>query len=58
MAEALLNQRLKPEWKNGGLEKIKLKLPPAQGSKVEILGKGKEAAPKVVEMLQKLGVLS
>ncbi len=50
-------KRLKPEWKNGGLEKIKLTLPPVQGSKVEILGKGKDAAPKVVEVLQKLGLV-
>lgn len=50
-------KRLKPEWKNGGLEKIKLTLPPVQGSKVAILGKGKDAAPKVVEVLQKLGLV-
>jgi electron transfer flavoprotein beta subunit len=50
-------KRSAPQWSNGGLEKVRLKLPPAQGSKVEILGKGKEAASKVVEVLQKLGVM-
>jgi electron transfer flavoprotein beta subunit len=40
-----------------GLEKVRLKLPPAQESKVEILGNGPEAAPQAVEALRKLGVV-
>ena len=40
----------------GGSGRIKLKLPPMQPSQVEILGEGPEAAPKVVDLLERLGV--
>lgn len=46
-----------PEFKSGGPSKIRLKTPPEQESDVEILGRGSEAAPKVVELLQRLGVI-
>jgi electron transfer flavoprotein beta subunit len=49
--------RLKPEWKAGGLEKIRLRLPPAQDSTVEILGNGPEAASKAVELFKRLGMV-
>jgi len=39
------------------LEKVRLKLPKEQEHQVEILGKGPEAAPAVVEVFQKLGIL-
>ena len=43
----------RPEQK---LEKLRLVVPPGQGKQAEILGNGPEAAPKVVELMQQLGV--
>jgi electron transfer flavoprotein beta subunit len=39
------------------LEKLRLVVPEGQGKQAEILGNGPDAAPKVVEVLQTLGVL-
>jgi electron transfer flavoprotein beta subunit len=50
-------QRLEPHWHDGGLEKIRLRLPQEQEHAVEILGKGADAAPRVVELFQKLGLI-
>jgi hypothetical protein len=36
---------------------VRLVLPDASGKQVEILGHGPEAAPRVVEILQEIGVL-
>jgi electron transfer flavoprotein beta subunit len=41
-----------------GSGRVRLKLPEAQPSSVEILGEGPEAAPAVVDLLFKLGVVS
>jgi electron transfer flavoprotein beta subunit len=38
------------------LEKLRLVVPESQGKEAEILGHGPEAAPAVVEVLQKVGV--
>ena len=38
------------------LEKLRLVVPEGQGRQAEILGTGPEAAPKVVELMQQLGV--
>jgi electron transfer flavoprotein beta subunit len=38
------------------LEKLRLVVPEGQGKQAEILGNGAEAAPKVVEIMQQLGV--
>jgi len=38
------------------LEKLRLVLPPGQGKQAEILGRGPEAAPAVVDMLRTIGV--
>jgi electron transfer flavoprotein beta subunit len=38
------------------LEKLRLVVPPGQGKQAEILGHGADAAPKVVEVMQQLGV--
>jgi electron transfer flavoprotein beta subunit len=46
-----------PTNNGGGLEMIRLKTPPDQGSSVQILGSGPEAAPRVVEIMQELGLL-
>jgi electron transfer flavoprotein beta subunit len=40
------------------LEKVRLVVPEGQGKEAEILGHGPEAAPAVVEVLQKIGVVS
>ena len=39
------------------LKLVRLALPAASGKQVEILGSGVDAAPKVVEILQEIGVL-
>lgn len=41
-----------------GSGRVRLKLPPAQPSIVEILGEGAEAAPAVVDLLVRIGVVS
>jgi electron transfer flavoprotein beta subunit len=38
------------------LEKLRLVVPEGQGKQAEILGHGADAAPAVVEVMQKLGV--
>jgi electron transfer flavoprotein beta subunit len=40
------------------LEKLRLRLPAGQGKQAEVLGRGPEAAPAVVETLRRMGVLS
>ena len=40
-----------------GAGRVRLRLPPEQPSQVEILGEGPEAAPAVVDLLDKLGAL-
>lgn len=50
--------RLTPLWKGNELVKVRLILPPVRaGQQAEVLGVGPEAAPKVVELFKKLGVL-
>jgi electron transfer flavoprotein beta subunit len=46
-------ERSRPEPK---LEKLRLVVPAGQGKQAEVLGHGPEAAPKVVEVMQRLGV--
>jgi electron transfer flavoprotein beta subunit len=41
-----------------GTGRVRLELPPAQPSVVEVLGEGPEAAPAVVELLYRLGVVT
>jgi len=50
-------ERIKPEWRDGGLEKVRLKLPVQAGHSVEILGKDGDAGMQVVELLQRLRLL-
>jgi electron transfer flavoprotein beta subunit len=50
-------ERIRPERCGGGLEKVRLRTPVERGSQVEILGRGPEAAPRVVEVLRTLGLL-
>jgi electron transfer flavoprotein beta subunit len=51
-------QRITPEHRPGGLTKVRLRLPEERGTTAEVLGTGPEAAPAVVEMFQRIGVLS
>jgi len=44
---------VRPEQK---LEKLRLVVPEGQGKQAETLGTGAEAAPRVVEVMQQLGV--
>ncbi|HET9720093.1 MAG TPA: electron transfer flavoprotein subunit beta/FixA family protein [Solirubrobacteraceae bacterium] len=46
-----------PDRAEPRLEMLKLKLPPGSGKQVEILGRGPEAAPAVVEILKEMGLV-
>jgi electron transfer flavoprotein beta subunit len=48
--------RSTPERPASRLERLRLLVPPGQGKQAEILGRGAEAAPAVVEMMRELGV--
>ncbi|MFL5679225.1 MAG: electron transfer flavoprotein subunit beta/FixA family protein [Chloroflexota bacterium] len=50
--------RIAPTKRAAGIEKRRLRLPVEQHQAAEILGTGPDAAPKVVEVLQRIGVLS
>jgi electron transfer flavoprotein beta subunit len=45
-----------PARPDSKLEKLRLRLPPGSGKSAEILGEGPSAAPRVVEVLQGLGL--
>ncbi|MDQ4055461.1 MAG: electron transfer flavoprotein subunit beta/FixA family protein [Actinomycetota bacterium] len=47
-----------PAAEPAGPKRVKLALPPPQPSNVQILGKGPEAAPAVVDLFERLGVLA
>jgi electron transfer flavoprotein beta subunit len=49
--------RVRPEWRDGGLRLQRLALPREQEGSVEILGEGPAAAPAVVAVLQRLGLV-
>jgi electron transfer flavoprotein beta subunit len=61
---AKLRARRKPvetipvERPEPGLERLRLVVPPGQGKQAEILGRGPEAAPAVVEIMRDLGVVA
>jgi electron transfer flavoprotein beta subunit len=46
-----------PDWRPGGLEKIVLRLPQTEVTTAEVLGQGADAAPAVVDLLARIGVL-
>jgi electron transfer flavoprotein beta subunit len=50
-------ERSTPAWHAGGLEKIVLRLPKEEVTAAEIIGRGPDAAPAVVELLDRIGVL-
>ncbi len=47
-----------PVAEPAGPKRVRLLLPPPAPSNVQVLGKGPEAAPAVVDLLERLGVLS
>jgi electron transfer flavoprotein beta subunit len=49
--------RSTPAWQSGGLEKIVLRLPKEEVTAAEVIGRGPEAAPAVVDLLARIGVL-
>jgi electron transfer flavoprotein beta subunit len=51
-------ERVTPAWPGNGLEKVRLKLPVEQEKRVDILGHGPEVAPRVVSVLQEIGLVS
>ena len=50
-------ERIKPQWRDGGLEKIRLKLPVQAEHSVEILGKNGDAGAQLVEIFRRLRLL-
>ncbi|HET7326463.1 MAG TPA: hypothetical protein VFJ14_04175 [Nocardioidaceae bacterium] len=51
-------ETLTPSLQPAGSGRVRLKLPPEQPSAVEVLGEGPAAAPAVVDLLERLGVLA
>jgi len=49
--------RRQPEASASMVETIRLRVPPEQQSEVQILGQGPDAAPAVVDLLERLGVV-
>jgi electron transfer flavoprotein beta subunit len=50
-------EKVEPAYRPVGPEMIRLRVPVEQTQEVEILGRGPEAAPRVVEILREIGVL-
>ncbi len=51
-------QRLVPQQRAGGPQMTRLRLPVEQAASAEILGTGPEAAPRVVQLLDQIGVFA
>jgi electron transfer flavoprotein beta subunit len=51
-------ERIEPAWSQNGAVKLGLRLPEEEGAQVEILGNGPDAAPSVVDLLVRIGVLA
>jgi electron transfer flavoprotein beta subunit len=49
-------ETVEPQQEAAGSGRVRLSLPPAQPSSVEVLGEGPDAAKAVVDLLEKLGV--
>ena len=50
-------ERSSPAWHGGGLEKIVLRLPKETITAAQVIGRGADAAPAVVDLLARFGVL-
>ena len=57
-AKKVAVETVTPTIEVAGSGRVRLSLPPEQPSQVEVLGHGKDAAPAVVDLLERLGVLS
>jgi electron transfer flavoprotein beta subunit len=57
-AKKVAVETVTPTIEPAGSGRVRLSLPPEQPSQVEVLGHGKDAAPAVVDLLERLGVLS
>jgi electron transfer flavoprotein beta subunit len=57
-AKKVVIEQRSPATEPVGAKRVRLLLPPPQPSDVQILGKGADAAPAVVDLLEKLGVLA
>jgi len=51
-------ERIEPAWTPGSPVKLGLRLPEEEGAHVEILGTGPDAAPAVVDLLVRIGVIA
>jgi electron transfer flavoprotein beta subunit len=51
-------ERIQPTWSQHGSIKLGLRLPEEEGAQVEILGRGPDAAPAVVDLLVRIGVVA
>src|SRR2546423_1595782 len=50
-------QRVKPEWREGGLEKVRLMLPVQTGHTVEMIGQNGDVGAQLVQLFQRLRLL-
>ena len=50
-------ERIKPQWRDGGLEKLRLKLPVQSAHTVEMLGKNGDVGVALVELFRRLRLL-
>ena len=50
-------ERVAPSWSQTGPVKLGLRVPEQQGAQVEILGRGPDAAPAVVDLLERIWAL-
>ncbi|MCW2765183.1 MAG: Electron transfer flavoprotein subunit alpha [Nocardioides sp.] len=57
-AKKVAIEQRSPSAEPAGPKRVRLLLPPPQPSDVQILGKGADAAPAVVDLLERLGVLA
>jgi electron transfer flavoprotein beta subunit len=55
-AKKVAIEEREPAAEPEGPRRVRLLLPPASPSTVQVLGEGPEAAPAVVDLLEKLGV--
>jgi electron transfer flavoprotein beta subunit len=50
-------EHVAPAWSQNGTVRLGLRLPEEEGAQVEILGRGPDAAPAVVDLLVRVGIL-
>lgn len=50
-------ERVAPTWPGNGLSKVRLRLPLEQEKRTEMLGSGADAAPRVAQVLEELGLV-